>query len=126
MRSSRLGRAYGRPERLDGDGAVRITQRELALLQGLLDRAGATVRSYAEWIEAAMPYLPDRYPQTLRTLAYAGTYSVADTWVVRRRLSSGRVQVTLAPRGRAILELVVFCRIQGYGVYRGLRLLRGA
>ena len=56
-------------------------------------------------------------------LTLRGDYAVPAKWVARTKMAS-RVEVRLTPRGRAILELKIVCRIRGLGVYRGLRALR--
>jgi hypothetical protein len=44
-------------ERFCRDGAVLITANRFGLLQGLLDRQGATAQSRDDWIRAAMPHI---------------------------------------------------------------------
>lgn len=113
-------RHYGsNGEPLTKAGEVLLSHNHMALLHGLLDRPDSKAASIADWLRASMPYLARYrgYP-SIHVLEKA-IQRVHPSWVRRERV--GRcIQVTLLPRGRAIIDRVVPARVLGLGRYEGL------
>ena len=107
------------PETLTKAGELSLTHNHIALLHGLMDRPNGTATSVEDWIAASVPYL-NRYELACTTAVLRRAIRGMHTsWVERRRVGH-RVQVTLLPRGRAIIDRQVTARLRGLGPYTGL------
>ena len=110
MRHKRRGK--GR-ELFYKDGALAIWPLHLAILQGLLDRPRGTAASRWDCLVVAIPYIP-RYAHSASLWAMYRAVALMGRrgWVSQKRVGN-RVEFSLTPRGRAIVEGDIPARFDG-------------
>lgn len=106
------------------DGVL-LSDNHIALLQGLLDCPGGTVRSVRDWVAVAMPHLERLQGSVSYSCFIKTTRTVHPLWVSRRREGS-RIVCTITTRGRGIINGSVPARVRGVGPYRGIAELQRA
>lgn len=109
-----------RPEPLTATGAVLLSHNHVAMLHGLYDRPNGVAPSSQDLVIAAMPYVARLRP--CGTSAYCprdALHTLHPSWAERKRIGR-RVEWTLTPRGRGVVEQTVPAHIRGLGAYHGL------
>src|SRR5712691_6388251 len=99
-------------------GALLLTHNQLAFLQGLLDRPRGVARSRRELVAAATPHVRTYRSsgQVSYSCLYKAVRNLPAIWVARRR-AGRRIEFTLLPRGRDILEGRELVHVRGIGAY---------
>ncbi len=113
-------RQLTRPEPTTRAGEILLSHNHIALLHGLYDRPDGRAESQNEWIRASLPHVARFRQHPSGWALYAAIPTLHPGWASRSRVGN-RIEVTLTPRGRAILERTLPARIRGRGTYEGLR-----
>ena len=100
------------------DGSLKLSRNHLALLQGLLDRPGATASSRRDLVASARPHIR-RYRGDMpsdRILDKA--VDTLHPWWIEKRRAGRSMTYQLSQRGRDIVEGRVEARISGRARYK--------